>query len=129
MEVDLPRFPIFQRAFDPRKKPDRPKIHILVKATANGDDQSQERNVVGHPRIPDSAKKNSIEFRQLLKAVHRHHRSGADILFAAPIKLVPGKFELEAAARGFENADTFWNYFLSDAVTGDNRDVETSHVL
>ena len=79
------------------------------------------------PGMTNGAKEDGIERSQLLQAVVGHHFAGAHVRFAAPVKRVPMQAKIETPARRFEHTDTFRNHFLSDAVSGDDRDVKGFH--
>src|SRR4029078_10659730 len=54
----------------------RPQIHVLVKATTDGKEQSPERHVVGHTGESDCAEEDRVEAAQLVEAVTGPHLSG-----------------------------------------------------
>src|ERR1700730_3494702 len=77
--------------------------------------------------MTDGAEEDGVEGAQLLQAVGGHHAPGLDVGFAAPIEFLPAALETETAPGGFDNTNPFGNDFLTDAVTGNDRDFEGFH--
>ena len=60
-EVDVARLPVLERRFDALEQTHRTKIYVLLKRSANGNQQAPQRDVVGHAGMPHRAQKNRIE--------------------------------------------------------------------
>src|SRR6266446_2248154 len=77
--------------------------------------------------VPDGAQEDRVEWAQLLDTVCGHHLSGFDISFTTPIERVPVEPESKALSCRFQDSNTFWHHFFSDAITCDDCDVESFH--
>src|SRR6266699_2263921 len=127
-EINLTGFPILERSLNPGKKTHGPQIHVLPESTADGDQESPKRDVIRHAGMPNGAEEDSVERPQLLQAIGGHHLSGFNVSFTTPIEGVPVQSKTKALPCYFQHANAFRHYFLSDAVSGDNCDVESFHV-
>src|SRR5467141_1147175 len=78
--------------------------------------------------MPNGAEEDSVERPQLLQAIGGHHLSGLSVSFTTPIEGVPVQSKTKALPGRFQHANAFRHHFLSDAVSRDNRDVESFHV-
>jgi hypothetical protein len=66
---------------------------------------------------------NSVE------AISRHHRARFLMKLATPGKMIPVEIDSEFAAGGIQNANTLWDNFLADAVSGNGCDTVALHWL
>ena len=126
-EINVSGLPALEWSFDPFKEPYWPKIHVLTKSAANGDEQTPQGNVVGNIRTPDSAEKDGVERAQLLETVGRHHSPSPEVLFAAPVELVPMEVESEAAPGSIQGANAFRHYFLPDSISCNDGNAKCFH--
>src|SRR5262249_48653310 len=69
LETDVAGFPVFQWGFNALEQPDRAEIYILLKAAANRDQQTPQREVIGNVRMADRAEKDGIEGAQMLDSI------------------------------------------------------------
>jgi hypothetical protein len=126
-EINVPGLPALEWSFDPIKEPYRPKIHVLTKSAANGDEQTPKGNVVGNIRAPDSTEKNGVERAQLLETVSRHHSPSPEIFFAAPVEVVPIELKSEAVPGSIQDANAFRHYFLPDSISRNDANAKCFH--
>src|SRR5260370_6719811 len=126
-EIDFPGLPVLQWRFDSFKKAHRAKIDVLPEGAPDGNQKPPQRDVIGNARVANSSEENSVEGPQLPQAVVRHHFSGLRVRFAAPVKRVPMQAKIDTRPRRFEHANTLGTNFLSDAISGDDRNVESFH--
>ena len=116
-EIDVARLAIGQRAGHALEQPHRAQVHVLVEVAADRDQQSPQRNVVGHARPADGAEEDALERLELLHAVVRHHLAGLHQPIARPVEIGEFEFEVEAPRGGFEHEYAFRQNFLTDSVT------------
>src|SRR5579859_806633 len=128
-EVDFTGLPVFQRRFDSLEKFDRAKTYILPEGAPDRNQQPPQGNVIRHAGMAYGAKENCVKRPQLRQTIIRHHLSGLHIPFAAPVKRTPLHPKIETTPRRFQYTNTFRNNFLSDAIAGNDRNVESSHLL
>ena len=83
--------------------------------------------MIGNIRVSNSAEENGVKGPELRDAVRGHHSSGFDIGFAAPVEAFPGNEEPKALCCSFQNQHAFRHNFFADAISRNNRDVESSH--
>src|SRR5205823_12388160 len=102
---------------------------VLPEAAADGNEQSPERDVVGHAREADGAEEDGVVAADPIEAVVRHHPAVAGEVLAAPGVLVPVELDAVLAAGGLEDALAFRDDFLADAVARDHCDAVGGHAL
>src|SRR5438105_2771348 len=115
-EIDIADRTAGERRAHPGHEPHRTNIGILLEAPANRDEQSPERNVIGHRRKPDRAEKDRVVMANLFEPVFRHHASVFGVVLAAPWLFVPREANAEPAGRGLKYAHAFRHNFFADAV-------------
>src|ERR1700687_6222155 len=126
-EIDLTGLPVLQGRFDSIEKPHGTKIDVLPEGSPDGNQQPPKRNMIGNAWVTDSAEENGVERLQLTQAVIGHHLSGLHVRLAAPVKRVPLQAKIKTPARRFEHTANLREHVLSDAVSGDDRDVKSFH--
>jgi hypothetical protein len=77
--------------------------------------------------VANRTEENGVEGPQLPQAAVRHHFPGLHVGFATPVKRVALQAKIETLTRCLEHTQTFRNDLFSDAVSGDNRDIEGFH--
>lgn len=77
--------------------------------------------------MSNGAKENGVKRPELRYAVRGHHSSRFDIGFAAPVQACPGYAEPETLCCRFQNQRAFGHDLFADSVSGDNRNMESSH--
>src|SRR5262249_15625537 len=100
---------------------------ILLKAAANRDQQTPQREVIGNVRMADRAEKDGIEGAQMLDSIFGHHAAGLDIASAAPVEMAPLELKSEPLSGCFQRADSFGNDLVADTVAGNHRDFVRFH--
>src|SRR3984893_4702775 len=126
-EIDLTGLPVLQGRFDSVEQTHGTKIDVLPEGSPDGNQKPPKRDMIGNAWVANGAEENGVERLQLPQAVVGHHLSGLHVRFAAPVKRVPLQAKIKTPAGRFEHTDTFRNHFLSDAVSGDDRDVKCFH--
>src|SRR5678815_1564613 len=86
-EVDLFRRAVGEWCGDALEQTDRAEIDVLIEAAADWNQQSPQRDVIGHAGVADSAEKHRVELLQLLEPVLRHHAAGLRVDLAAPVEM------------------------------------------
>src|SRR5260370_16287136 len=77
--------------------------------------------------MSNGSQEDRIERPQLLDTIRGHHLSGVNVCFATPVELVPLESKSEALPCRFQHSVAFWDYFFSDAIACDDRDVKSLH--
>src|SRR5437588_1475009 len=126
-EVDLPRRAAGQRRRHAGQEPDGPQVDVLIELPADGDEQSPERDVIGHARPAHRAELDGVVLADLLEAVLRHHPAGLEVPRAAPVERLPLEGDAESSSRRLQHAHTFGHHFRADAVSGNDRDPVSAH--
>src|SRR5690242_10794284 len=126
-KVNLTGLPVLEWRLDSFKEPYWAEVHVLAEAAAQGNEQAPQGNVVGNIRMSNGSEENSVKRLELRDAIRGHHSPGLDIGFAAPVQAFPGNTESKALCCRFQDSHAFRHNFFADSVSGDNRDMESSH--
>ena len=127
VEIDVARVAVAQRRFDAGHEPHRPHVRILAKFAADGNEQSPERDVIGHSGKSHRSQINRVVMANLREAVLGHHATGLLVVNAAPGKVIPREAEAVFLRGRVEDEHAWGDHFLADAVTGDGRDAIIFH--
>ena len=111
-----------ERAGDARHVPDRAQRQVLVEGAADRDQQSPQRDVVGHPWRPNGTKEDRVVAAEPIQAVGGHHLAGLQVVVAAPGQLVPLEAKAVEAPCLLEHALGRRDDLVTDAVARQNRD-------
>ena len=79
-EINILRAALSQRRADSLQKPDRAKVDILVETAPDRQQQSPERDVIGHRRIAHRPEQDGVKRGKLLDAVLGHHLAMLEIV-------------------------------------------------
>ncbi len=130
IEIDVAGHAVAQRRLHPGQQPHRAQVDVLVKAAAQRDQQSPQRDVVGHVGVADRAEIDGVVEPQPVEPVLGHHPPGPGIARAAPVEFVPAQFEPVGPRRPLHSSHTLGHDLVPDAVAGDHRDpIALRHVL
>ena len=89
----------------------------MVKALADRQPETPERDVVGHIRSADGAEEDRIKALQLRHSVLRHHTPVGFVVLGAPVEVLDAKLEVAAALlQCFERLETSSDDFRADPV-------------
>ncbi len=112
-----------ERAVDRFEQADRAEVDVLLERPPDRDEQTPERDVIGHARRPDGAEEDRLVGAQPVQAVVGHHRPGLEVALAAPVVVRPAEPEPVAGAGRLEHALGGGDDLVADAVAGDHGDV------
>ena len=127
VEIDVARVAVAQRRFDAGHEPHWPDVRILAKFAADRNEQSPERDVIGHSGKSHRSQINRVVMANLREAVLGHHATGLLVVNAAPGKVIPREAEAVLLCGRVEDEHAWGDHFLADAVTGDGRDAIIFH--
>jgi len=127
-EVDIVGRGHLQRRVETGQEPDGSQVDVLVETLPDGQQQSLDRHVVGHPGRTDCTEQYRIALGENLQAVVRHHGSVVEVIPAAPVELLAGEgYAAVNVLDGPQNAQAFVHDLDADPVTGDEFEREVLH--
>ena len=127
VEVDVAGNAARKRRGDTGKQPDRTKIDVLVEFAAEFQKRSPQRNMVWNfVRKPDGAEEDRVMTADLVFPVFGQHVAMFGVIIVAgKIEMIVIQIDVEPAGHGLKNTKSFRHDFLADAVTGNDRDIES----
>src|SRR5262249_44605989 len=108
-KIDVTSFTVSQRRFYPWHEPYRSQVCVLLKMSANRDQEPPKRNMIRNGRKADCSQENRIVVPELMQTVLGHHSSGLLIELAAPRKLIPLQTKTVFSGRRLQHTDPFGN--------------------
>src|SRR5215469_5696311 len=90
-----------------------------MKAAAQRDQESPQRDMVGHIGMADGAEVNGVVQPEPVEPIFGHHPPGLSIALAAPVEFIPAEFKSVGACRALHRGNAFGHNFVPDPVAGD----------
>jgi len=84
--------------------------------------------MVGNTGVADRSEINCVKWAKLIQTVVRHHAAGLEISLTTPVKVLPGKRNVEATGDRFEHANSFGHNLAPDAVSCNDGNLVTFQV-
>ena len=119
---------IAKRRSDSIKQESRPHIGKLLKGLANRQEEPTQSHIIRHPRVTHRPQIDSVCVLQLSKRRLGHHRAMFQIIFAAPRVALKLQAKAVHGSGTLEHADSFINYFYSDAISWNCRNIVSFHL-
>src|SRR5208283_1771595 len=126
-EIDFSRREPFHWRMNTAQQPHWTKVYILLKRSADRDQQSPQRNMIRNTGISHRTEVDRIETAQLVQAIFGHHPAGLEIGLATPVEVMPGEHYIVAAPSSFKNTKAFGYDLTSDSVALNDRNVIMAH--
>ena len=126
-EVDVFRSTIPKRRGHARHQAHRSDIHILLHLPTNGDEKPPEGYVVRDAGKSHGPKEDGVVLPEPGETVFGHEAARALEALTAPIELLPGKLDAEAATHRLEHTDALGHHLRVDPVAGNHRDAVLRH--
>ena len=116
--VDVAGLAAGQRAGHTVKQAHRAQVDVLVELTAELEQRSPERDMVGHGGGPaDGAEQNGIKALQLGLPVVGHHLAVLrKVVAMGPVEMLHLERQVKSLGGSFQHADALGHDFLADAV-------------
>ena len=124
--VDL--ITIVQRAFNARKHAGRTYVCVLVKALANRQTQSPQRNVVRNVQRTHGTEENGIESLEFFQAAFRNVVAIFQVVIRIPVEVLEGNFKADFLGQRLEDFNPGSNNFNADTVTRNRSNFVSTHL-
>ncbi len=129
VKIDIFSQAVGQRRADAGQQAHRTQIDILLKMSANGDQQSPQRHMIRHFGVADRSQQNRIKTTQLLKTIIGHHEAMLKIVLASIRKRIELNPKTESTGQILQNPYPLGHHLLADAIARNQRDLQLPHFI